>query len=76
MPVVSVKVEEDVKKEMEKYKRQIDWPDEIRSFIGGKIDQARREASLKEVEKLLVDLPPLPRGTSTRLVREDRDSGH
>jgi len=76
VPVVSVKIEEELKKEMEEYRSQIDWPEEIRSFIGGKIEQAKREASLKEVEKLLRDVPTVPKGTSARLVREDRDSGH
>jgi hypothetical protein len=76
MPVVSVKVEERMKKEMEKYRKQIDWPDEIRNFIGGKIEQVEREANLKEVERMLSGVPSVPRGTATRLVREDRDSGH
>ncbi len=76
MPVVSVKVEERMKKEMEKYRKQIVWPDEIRNFIGGKIEQVQREASLKEVERMLSGVPSVPRGTVTRLVREDRDSGH
>jgi hypothetical protein len=76
MPVVSVKVEERMKKEMEKYRKQINWPDEIRNFIGGKIEQVEREANLKEVERMLSGVPSVPRGTATRLVREDRDSGH
>jgi hypothetical protein len=76
MPVVSVKVREEMKKEMERYKSQIDWPEEIRNFIGGKVEQARREGSLKEVENLLRNVPPVPKGTSSLLVREDRDSGH
>ncbi len=76
MPVVSVKVEEKMKKEMEKYRKQIVWPDEIRNFIGGKIEQVQREASLKEVERMLSGVPSVPRGTATRLVREDRDRGH
>lgn len=76
MPVVSVKVEVELKREMELYKTQIDWPEEIRNFIGGKIEQARREDSLKEVEELFGDVPSVPRGTAARLVREDRDRGH
>ncbi len=76
MPVVSVKVEERMKKDMEKYRNQIDWPDEIRNFIGGKLEQVQREATLKEVEKVLGGLPSVPSGTAARLVREDRDGGH
>jgi len=76
MPVVSVKVEERMKKEMEKLKTQVDWPEEIRNFIGGKIEQVERETNLEEVGMLLNQLPKLPRGTAAKLVREDRDSGH
>jgi hypothetical protein len=76
MPVVSVKVEEEMKRGMEKFRDEIDWPDEIRTFIGGKIAQAQREASLKAIESMFEGVPTLPRGTAGRLVREDRDSGH
>jgi len=76
MPVVSVKVEERMKKEMEKLKTQVDWPEEIRNFIGGRIEQVERETNLEEVGMLLSQVPKLPRGTAAKLVREDRDSGH
>jgi hypothetical protein len=76
MPVVSVKVEERMKKEMQKYANLIDWPGEIRNFIEGRIEEVQRETSLKEVERLLGGMPSLPRGTASRMVREDRDSGH
>ena len=76
MPVVSVKVEERMKKEMEKLRTQVDWPEEIRNFIGGKIEQVERETNLEEVGMLLNQLSKLPRGTAAKLVREDRDSGH
>jgi len=76
MPVVSVKVEEEMKSEMLRYRDRIEWPEEIRGFIGEKLEQARREASLREVERLLRGVKPVPKGTSERLVRGDRDSGH
>lgn len=76
MPVVSVKVEEKMKKEMEKLRSQIDWPEEIRNFIGGRIEQVERETNLKEIERLLGGIPRVPRGTSAQLVREDRDASH
>jgi hypothetical protein len=76
MPVVSVKVEERMKKEMQKYANLIDWPGEIRNFIGRRIEKAQRETSLKEVERLLSGMPSVPRGTASRMVREDRESGH
>jgi hypothetical protein len=76
MPVVSVKVEERTKKEMERLKHEVDWPGEIRNFIGGKIEQKQREANLREVERILIDVPAAPKGTAARLVREDRDTSH
>ena len=76
MPVVSVKVEESIKQQMAKYRDQIDWPDEIRRFIGGRLQEAQRQTSLAEVETMLKGVAPIPKGTAARLVREDRDRGH
>jgi hypothetical protein len=76
VPVVSVKVEDRMKRGMEKYRDAINWPEEIRRFIGGRIEQVEREASIKDVEKLLRAVPRTPKGTASRLVRQDRDSGH
>jgi hypothetical protein len=76
MPVVSVKVEEKMKKDMEKLRSQIDWPKEIRDFIGGRIGQVERETNLKQIERMLRGIPRVPRGTATQLVREDRDTSH
>ena len=76
MPVVSVKVEEKMKKEMEKLRSQVDWPDEIRNFIGGKIEQLERETTFHEVERMLGGIPRVPKGTATQLVRKDRDTRH
>jgi len=76
MPVVSVKVEESIKQQMAKYREQIDWPDEIRRFIGGRLQEAQRQTSLAEVETMLKGVARVPKGTAARLVREDRDRGH
>ena len=76
MPVVSVKVSEKTKKEMEEFDEKIEWPSEIRNFIEGRLDQAKREETLERVERILRGLPKAKSGTASRLVREDRDSGH
>ena len=76
MPVFGVKVGRKDEGSDEEVGNIIDWPGEIRSFIGDKIEQVKREANLKDVEKLLSGVPPSPRGTASRLVRGDRDSGH
>ena len=76
MSVVSVKVSDKTKKEMQEFKERIEWPSEIRNFIEGRLEQAKREESIERVEKILKGLPGVSRGTASTLVREDRDSGH
>ena len=76
MSVVSVKVSQKTKKEMEELKEKVEWPAEIRKFIEGRLEQARREKSLEHVEKVLKNLSGVKHGTASGLVREDRDSGH
>jgi hypothetical protein len=76
MSVVSVKVSPKVKKEMEELKENIEWPAEIRKFIENRLEQAKREESVRKVERILKELPQVPRGTAASLVRESRDSGH
>ncbi len=73
MPVVSVKIDEQTKKEMMKYKQRVDWPEAIRDFIIKSIEQIKREENLKQAEQILSDMPELPEGTSSRLVRKDRE---
>jgi hypothetical protein len=73
---VSVKVSAKTKKEMEHLKDKVEWPDEIRAFIEGRLEQAKREETIQRVDKLLSRVTPAKRGTAAKLVREDRDSGH
>lgn len=76
MSVVSVKVSTKTKKEMEQLKDKVEWPDEIRGFIAGRLAQARREETINRVDKLLSNVTPMKRGTAAKIVREDRDGGH
>ena len=76
MSVVSVKVSNKTKKEMEQLKEKIEWPSEIRGFIESRLERAKREESLERVAKALKDMPSMKRGTASKLVREDRDRGH
>ena len=76
MPVVSVKIDDDMRKKMAKYKDEVDWPEQIRRFITESIEQIRRKENIDKVDKLLTGMDDLPRGSSSRLVREDRDGGH
>lgn len=74
MSVVSVKVPEEIKKDMEKRKERINWSEEIRQFISSKIEEDRRRENIEKADKILQKTRKLPRGTVARLVREDRDS--
>jgi hypothetical protein len=76
MSVVSVKVSPKTKKEMEKLRDSIEWPEEIRGFIESRLEQEKRKQTVEHVEKILKGAHPVPKGTSARLVREDRDRGH
>jgi hypothetical protein len=76
MSVVSVKISDKTKREMEELKDRVEWPSEIRAFIQSRLEQARREDTVERVEKALKNQPKTKHGTSSKLVREDRDSGH
>jgi hypothetical protein len=76
MSVVSVKISDKTKREMEELKDRVEWPSEIRAFIQSRLEQARREDTVERVEKALKNQPKTKPGTSSKLVREDRDSGH
>lgn len=61
---------------MARYKKEVDWPEQIRRFIAESIEQIRRRENIDKVDKLLQEMDDLPRGSSSKLVREDRDGGH
>ncbi len=73
--VVTVRVPEDLKREMEKYRGRINWSAEIREFIAERIDEERKREAFERLLNLVESLPGVPKGTSKRLVRDDRE-GH
>jgi hypothetical protein len=76
MSVVSVKVPPKVKEDMEKLKDSVRWSEEIRRFILDKLEEERRKENIKNAEEVLGEIRRLPRGTTARFVREDRDRRH
>jgi len=76
MSVVSVKVPSRVKQDMRRVKDSVKWPEEIRNFIIHKLEEERRKESIENAEKVLEKVRRLPKGSSAKLVREDRDSHH
>ncbi|MEM2996739.1 MAG: hypothetical protein QXK52_04440 [Candidatus Bathyarchaeia archaeon] len=75
MPVISVKVPDQIKERMEKYKDRVYWPDEIRKLIAAKLEEIERREAVDRAIRLLEGIPPAGRGTAESLVREDRE-GH
>jgi hypothetical protein len=69
-----VKVPDEIKKDMEKRKGRINWSEEIRQFISNKIKEDQRQENIEKADKLLQKTRKLPKGSATKLVREDRDS--
>lgn len=56
MAVVSIKVDELIKKEMIKYKEKVNWPEIIREFITENIEKIKREENLLHVERILEEI--------------------
>ena len=76
MSVVSVKVPPRVKEEMRKVKDSIKWSEEIRNFILDKLQEEARKEGIKRAEERLGYVRKLPKGSTAKLIREDRDSRH
>lgn len=74
MPVISVKVGKDLKKEMDEISKDISWEEEIRAFIRAKIENERMAVNAKRANDILKSVPRLKKGTTRKMVREDRDS--
>ncbi|BBG27770.1 CopG family transcriptional regulator [Sulfuracidifex tepidarius] len=70
--VISVRIPEELKKELEKYK--IDEAEVIRNALISEVKRAKAkelENEMKELEGVLSKIPP---GEVTKEIREDRDS--
>jgi metal-responsive CopG/Arc/MetJ family transcriptional regulator len=74
MSVISIRIPSELKKKIDSLKGLINWSEEIRRFIEGKIREIEQEKAIEELEALIQKLPEMPRGLAARYVREDRDS--
>jgi len=72
--VISIRVPSRLKEKMEALKDRVKWSKEIRKFIEEKVKELWREKVLEEIDKVVEQLPEVPKGTVTKYVREDRDS--
>jgi len=71
--IVCIRVSQDLRERMKKF-RNINWSDLIRKFIEETVSRLEAEELLKKIENDLRDVPTLPAGTVSRLIRADRDS--
>ncbi|ABN70651.1 transcriptional regulator, CopG family [Staphylothermus marinus F1] len=72
--VVSIRVPRKLKKLMDEFRDEINWSEEIRRFIEMRIKELRRRRVLREVRRIIEQLPETPVGVADKYVREDRDS--
>ncbi|MDV3292912.1 MAG: hypothetical protein LYZ70_01420 [Nitrososphaerales archaeon] len=73
MSVVSVRVDQKVKKRLEE--AGINVPSEVRRHLEELAWQVELKKRMTKLDKVLTDMPPTPKGFAARSVREDRE-GH
>ena len=72
--VISVRVPEELKREMDRLRDEVNWSEEIREFIKRKIEEYRKKEVVDELVEYIKTLPEAPKGVAQELVRESRDS--
>jgi len=72
--VLSIRIPEELKKEIDEVKDFVDIKEEIVCFLWERVRAYKRLKVLKEVRSVLNSHPELPSGIAVKLVREDRDS--
>ena len=73
--VISIRVPEELKREMERLRDEVNWSEEIREFIKRRIEEYRKKKIFDELVEYIKTLPEAPKGVARELVRESRDSG-
>ena len=72
--VISIRVPEELKREMDKLRGEVNWSEEIRKFIKRRIEEYRKKEIFDELVEYIKTLPEAPKGIAHELVRESRDS--
>ena len=72
--VISIRVPEELKREMDKLRGEVNWSEEIRKFIKRRIEEYRKKEIFDELVEYIKTLPEAPEGIAHELVRESRDS--
>ena len=72
--IISFRIPRELKEKMNKYRKTINWSEELRKFIEKRIKELEQQKAIEELEETIKNLPQIPKGTATRYIREDRDS--
>ncbi|HLF06537.1 MAG TPA: hypothetical protein VI893_05095 [Thermoplasmata archaeon] len=72
--MVTLRIPPDKKRMMEQLGPDLNWSEELRKLLDKRLRQLAREKARSLSEEAMRGLPPVPRGTSARLIREDRDA--
>ena len=67
--VISIRVSEEMRKEMQKLRRSINWNQEIRDFIQKRVDDKKKDDVLASVTEHIRKNPALPSGSAAQLVK-------
>ena len=72
--VISIRVPEELKREMDRLRNRVNWSEEIREFIKRRIEEYKKKEIINELVEYIKTLPEAPKGAAQELVRESRDS--
>jgi len=72
--VISIRVPEELKREMDRLRNKVNWSEEIREFIKRKVEEYKKREIVDEFVEYIKTLPEAPKGVAQELVRESRDS--
>ena len=72
--VISIRVPEELKREMDRLRDKVNWSEEIREFIKRRIEEYRKKEIINELVEYIKTLPEAPKEVAQELVRESRDS--
>ena len=65
--VISIRVTEEMHKEMQKLRRSVDWNQEIRDFIQKRVDDKKKDDVLASVTERIRKNPAFPSGSAAQL---------
>jgi len=60
--VISIRVPEELKREMDKLRGEVNWSEEIRKFIKRRIEEYRKKEIFDELVEYIKTLPEAPKG--------------